>query len=118
MHFFLFSFFQAVLDVRGRYCRTRYFASNFSLMAVQLIPTLLLRYDHHQRGFEETLDDAHKTKLSSSGLVFKHFGRDALRAAGGGTVRGDPLFFFFFFFFLFVWVGVCVCVLAGTGSTF
>jgi hypothetical protein len=87
-----------------------------SLMAVQLITTLLLRYDHHQRGFEETLDDAHKTKLSSSGLVFKHFGRDALRAAGGGTVRGDPLFFFFFF--LCVCACVCVCVLAGTGSTF
>lgn len=32
------------------------------------------RYDHHQRGFEETMDD-HKTKLSSSGLIYKHFGK-------------------------------------------
>lgn len=29
------------------------------------------RYDHHQRGFEETFDSAHKTKLSSAGLVWK-----------------------------------------------
>lgn len=29
------------------------------------------RYDHHQRGFEETFDAQHKTKLSSAGLVWK-----------------------------------------------
>jgi len=29
------------------------------------------RYDHHQRGFEETLDKDHKIKLSSAGLVWK-----------------------------------------------
>ena len=29
------------------------------------------RFDHHQRGFEETFDAAHKTKLSSAGLVWK-----------------------------------------------
>lgn len=29
------------------------------------------RYDHHQRGFEETFDKTHKTKLSSAGLVWK-----------------------------------------------
>ncbi|KAL4400356.1 hypothetical protein ACI68E_003273 [Malassezia pachydermatis] len=38
------------------------------------------RYDHHQRGFFETFDDEHKTKLSSAGLVWKHFGRDILAA--------------------------------------
>ncbi|MCO5576054.1 hypothetical protein L7F22_029861 [Adiantum nelumboides] len=32
------------------------------------------RFDHHQRGFEETFDAEHKTKLSSAGLVWKHFG--------------------------------------------
>lgn len=29
------------------------------------------RYDHHQRGFEETFDKDHKVKLSSAGLVWK-----------------------------------------------
>jgi uncharacterized UPF0160 family protein len=29
------------------------------------------KYDHHQRGFFETFDDKHKTKLSSAGLVYK-----------------------------------------------
>merc|ERR1712096_312212 len=29
------------------------------------------RYDHHQRGFEETLDAQHGIKLSSAGLVYK-----------------------------------------------
>ena len=31
------------------------------------------RYDHHQRGFE-TFFPGHKTKLSSAGLVYMHFG--------------------------------------------
>lgn len=38
------------------------------------------RYDHHQRGFTETFDAEHKTKLSSAGLVWKHFGKDILAA--------------------------------------
>ncbi|UZJ53955.1 hypothetical protein CBS101457_003275 [Exobasidium rhododendri] len=38
------------------------------------------RYDHHQRGFEETFDKDHKIKLSSAGLVWKHFGQDILAA--------------------------------------
>jgi uncharacterized UPF0160 family protein len=29
------------------------------------------RYDHHQRGFTETFDAAHVTKLSSAGLIYK-----------------------------------------------
>ena len=36
------------------------------------------RYDHHQRGFEEVFSEAHKTKLSSAGLVYKHFGREII----------------------------------------
>ena len=52
-----------------------------------------LRYDHHQRGFFETFDGAvgaatgpenatgkFKTKLSASGLVYKHYGREILAA--------------------------------------
>lgn len=33
-------------------------------------------FDHHQRGFSETFSGSHATKLSSAGLVYKHFGRD------------------------------------------
>jgi len=36
------------------------------------------RYDHHQRGFTETLSADHKIKLSSAGLVYKYFGREIL----------------------------------------
>jgi len=52
-----------------------------------------LRYDHHQRGFFETFDGEvgvatgpesatgkFKTKLSASGLVYKHYGREILCA--------------------------------------
>jgi uncharacterized UPF0160 family protein len=52
-----------------------------------------LRYDHHQRGFFETFDGKvgaatgpenatgeYKTKLSASGLVYKHYGREILCA--------------------------------------
>ena len=38
------------------------------------------RYDHHQRGFTEVFDDKHTTKLSSAGLVWKHFGKQILSA--------------------------------------
>ena len=47
------------------------------------------RYDHHQREFNLTLGDCNKnyfdqewakrTKLSSAGLVYAHFGKDILR---------------------------------------
>ncbi len=46
-------------------------------------------FDHHQRGFEETFGHGFATKLSSAGLVYKHFGeeivRKALREAAGGV---------------------------------
>lgn len=35
------------------------------------------RYDHHQRSFVDTLD-GFSTKLSSAGLIYKHFGRAIL----------------------------------------
>eukprot|EP01114_Cavostelium_apophysatum_P010963 TRINITY_DN2511_c1_g2_i2.p1 TRINITY_DN2511_c1_g2~~TRINITY_DN2511_c1_g2_i2.p1 ORF type:complete len:333 (-),score=56.42 TRINITY_DN2511_c1_g2_i2:311-1309(-) len=36
------------------------------------------RYDHHQAGFTGTFDDKHDIKLSSAGLVYKHFGRQII----------------------------------------
>ncbi|KAH3666713.1 hypothetical protein WICMUC_005530 [Wickerhamomyces mucosus] len=35
-------------------------------------------FDHHQRGFTETFNDTFKTKLSSAGLVYKHFGKEII----------------------------------------
>ena len=37
-----------------------------------------LRFDHHQREFNGVLD-SYKTKLSSAGLVYQHFGRQVLK---------------------------------------
>ena len=37
------------------------------------------RYDHHQRGFEETFNSKYFTKLSSAGLVFKHYGKEIIK---------------------------------------
>lgn len=39
-------------------------------------------FDHHQRGFEETFNQKYKTKLSSAGLVYKHFGEDIIKELG------------------------------------
>lgn len=54
------------------------------------------RYDHHQRGFEETFSPQHKTKLSSAGLVYKHFGKDLiaqeLSSADQQQVKLDVLY--------------------------
>lgn len=36
----------------------------------------LQRFDHHQRGFDEVFGHGFTTKLSSAGLVYKHFGRE------------------------------------------
>lgn len=48
-----------IVDVTGQYDRTKHF-------------------DHHQKGFEETFGLDYNTKLSSAGLVYKHFGREVL----------------------------------------
>ncbi|ORX90742.1 metal-dependent protein hydrolase, partial [Basidiobolus meristosporus CBS 931.73] len=37
-----------------------------------------LRFDHHQRGFLEFFSNEYKTKLSSAGLVYKHFGKEII----------------------------------------
>ncbi|GER43666.1 protein MYG1, partial [Striga asiatica] len=50
----------AVLDVGGVYDPTRD------------------RYDHHQKGFEEVFGHGFDTKLSSAGLVYKHFGKEII----------------------------------------
>ncbi|KAL0951152.1 hypothetical protein HGRIS_007886 [Hohenbuehelia grisea] len=35
-------------------------------------------FDHHQRGFTEVFGHGFNTKLSSAGLVYKHFGKDVI----------------------------------------
>jgi len=37
-----------------------------------------LKFDHHQRGFTEVFGHGFETKLSSAGLVYKHFGKDVI----------------------------------------
>jgi len=38
----------------------------------------LKRFDHHQRGFEEVFGHGFQTKLSSAGLIYKHFGQEII----------------------------------------
>ncbi|GAA5988366.1 hypothetical protein JCM5350_004416 [Sporobolomyces pararoseus] len=45
-----------------------------------------LRFDHHQRGFNEVFGNGFKTKLSSAGLVYKHFGKEVI-----STVIEQPI---------------------------
>ncbi|KAI3405456.2 hypothetical protein KGF56_001726 [Candida oxycetoniae] len=49
-----------VVDVGGKYDSVKYF-------------------DHHQREFFATFNENYKTKLSSAGLIYKHFGKDIIR---------------------------------------
>ncbi|KAI8981801.1 metal-dependent protein hydrolase [Mycotypha africana] len=49
------------------------------------------RYDHHQRGFTETFTEAHKTKLSSAGLVYKHFGKEVIMSILGKTEEDNDV---------------------------
>jgi len=62
------------------------------------------RFDHHQRGFFETADGIPgaakgpdeatgrwKTRLSSSGLVYKHFGRDLIRQLAATDAESTEL---------------------------
>ena len=48
-------------------------------------------FDHHQREFMETFSDDYKTKLSSAGLVYKHFGKRIIKSivSKGGNNDGD-----------------------------
>ena len=47
------------------------------------------RYDHHQRGFTETFSPDHPIKLSSAGLIYKHFGRAVITALTGCVDEGE-----------------------------
>ncbi|WVR06402.1 hypothetical protein IAU60_003433 [Kwoniella sp. DSM 27419] len=49
------------------------------------------RYDHHQRGFTEVFGAGgfNKTKLSSAGLVYKHFGKDIIAKRLNTTVEDE-----------------------------
>lgn len=44
------------------------------------------RYDHHQREFKETLSPQHPTKLSSAGLIYKHFGKEIIQQLSNHTL--------------------------------
>ncbi|GMM56050.1 Myg1 protein [Maudiozyma humilis] len=47
-------------------------------------------FDHHQREFTGTFSEKYETKLSSAGLVFKHFGRRIIQEVlEGGASEGD-----------------------------
>lgn len=48
------------------------------------------RYDHHQREFQGTLE-GYKTRLSSAGLVYKHFGKEILQNILKGQVSDETL---------------------------
>lgn len=44
------------------------------------------RYDHHQKGFEHVMEigtQKYSTKLSSAGLIYKHFGREVVAVIAG-----------------------------------
>ncbi|CAL5220512.1 g2544 [Coccomyxa viridis] len=47
------------------------------------------RFDHHQRGFDEVFGHGFTTKLSSAGLVYKHFGEEVI-AKVLNVPRDDP----------------------------
>ncbi|KAH7686885.1 Metal-dependent protein hydrolase protein [Dioscorea alata] len=36
------------------------------------------RYDHHQKGFDEVFGHGFNSKLSSAGLIYKHYGREII----------------------------------------
>jgi len=49
-----------------------------------------LRFDHHQRGFSEILGQGFNTKLSSAGLIYKHYGEEII-ARRLGREKIDPI---------------------------
>ncbi|KAL6056301.1 UPF0160 protein MYG1, mitochondrial [Balamuthia mandrillaris] len=51
------------------------------------------RFDHHQRGFTETFDSKHKIKLSSAGLIFKHYGKRVIAEALGTDEKTTELIY-------------------------
>jgi uncharacterized UPF0160 family protein len=51
-----------------------------------------LRFDHHQRGFEQYFGEFKSTKLSSAGLIYRHYGMDVLRAVLGDAVDVSKIY--------------------------
>eukprot|EP00808_Paulinella_micropora_P015598 g51554.t1 len=49
------------------------------------------RFDHHQKGFFETFSAEFHTKLSSAGLVYKHFGQEILASLTGLATGSSEL---------------------------
>lgn len=39
------------------------------------------RYDHHQKGFNETFNEKSDIKLSAAGLIYKHYGKEIIKNA-------------------------------------
>jgi len=52
------------------------------------------RFDHHQIGFTGTLDEKHTIKLSSAGLVYKHFGREIIENELGTNPEQTEVIFY------------------------
>jgi uncharacterized UPF0160 family protein len=40
------------------------------------------RFDHHQKEFVDTFNESYNIKLSSAGLIYKHFGREVVKNIG------------------------------------
>lgn len=49
------------------------------------------RYDHHQREFKDTFSNMYTTKLSSAGLVYKHFGKRIIAQLLGLDVNEEKV---------------------------
>ncbi|GAA5877996.1 hypothetical protein JCM8547_000936 [Rhodosporidiobolus lusitaniae] len=49
------------------------------------------RYDHHQRGFEEVFGHGFVTKLSSAGMIYKHFGERIISEVTGQPVSSPTV---------------------------
>lgn len=73
-----------VVDVGGvydpgmRHPCTSTLASTSLYTSLSSTPTATLRFDHHQREFADVFGHGFSTRLSSAGLVYKHFGKDVI----------------------------------------
>ncbi|CAG8536055.1 9833_t:CDS:10 [Paraglomus occultum] len=50
-----------------------------------------MRFDHHQRGFSETFNANRSIKLSSAGLIYKHFGKEIIASQLGLEVTDSKV---------------------------
>lgn len=51
----------------------------------------VLRYDHHQRDYDERFRPHQCTKLSAAGLIYRHYGKDVIRAHYPGLAQQESL---------------------------